>query len=108
MIAAANADHVIDADERTRILEHLSSMGLSNEERELLNGEISRPQSADSIAREALSRGMEQETYLVSLLAIDLDSIAERAYLSDLSGRLRLDAGTVARCHEQAGAPIPT
>lgn len=104
MVAAANADHVIDADERARIIDHLSSMGLSSEERDFLHGEIARPRSLDQVAQGALSQGLGEEVYLVSLLAIDLDSVAERAYLADLASKLHLDAATIERCQQQAGA----
>jgi uncharacterized membrane protein YebE (DUF533 family) len=45
------------------------------------------------------------EVYAASLLAIDVDSEAERAYLRNLAAALRLDAGVVSFLHRTTGAP---
>jgi uncharacterized membrane protein YebE (DUF533 family) len=48
------------------------------------------------------------EIYTVSLLAIDLDHPAERAYLAQLATKLRLEDGLVAHLHATVeGATVP-
>jgi uncharacterized membrane protein YebE (DUF533 family) len=44
------------------------------------------------------------EIYVASLLAIEVDTPAERAYLSLLAARLGLDEPLVAELHEQVEA----
>ena len=47
------------------------------------------------------------QLYAASLLAIRVDSEAERAYLRDLAGRLGLDPETVVQLHHALNAPAP-
>lgn len=105
MIAAANADQVIDASERSKILERIEAAGITTEERAFVEQEFAAPKSPDDIALEALAQGLASEAYLVSLLAIDIDSPAEALYLRRLGPLLRLDAASISRAHEQAGVP---
>ena len=44
------------------------------------------------------------EVYAASLLAIELDTPAEAAYLRQLAQALRLDGATLSRLHEITGA----
>lgn len=106
MIAAANADHVIDTTERSKILEQIEAAGISAEEHTFLEQEFASPRSGDEIAREARSQGLAVEAYTVSLLAIDIDSPAEVLYLRRLGAKLGLDPVDIARIHDQAGIPL--
>jgi uncharacterized membrane protein YebE (DUF533 family) len=45
------------------------------------------------------------EVYAASLLAIEVDTPAEQAYLRALAQRLGLDAGTVQHVHQTLGVP---
>lgn len=93
MIAAANADDHIDADEHRHIRAQVAEMGLGAAEKAMLYDFLSDPADAATIA--ALARNDEQraEIYLASALAIDPDTVEERAYLSDLAARLNLPKG---------------
>jgi uncharacterized membrane protein YebE (DUF533 family) len=48
---------------------------------------------------------MEEQVYLISLMAIDLDSRAEAQYLHDLASALALDQSMVNAIHQDAGLP---
>ncbi len=52
-------------------------------------------------------RGPEEavEVYAASLLAIEVDTTAERDYLARLARSLGLDAGVVAEVHRTLGVP---
>jgi uncharacterized membrane protein YebE (DUF533 family) len=60
---------------------------------------------ADVAALVAEVRGPEvaAEVYAASLLAIEVDTPAERAYLADLAERLRLPPQAVAQIHRALG-----
>ena len=47
------------------------------------------------------------QVYAASLLAIEVDTAAERAYLRDLAARLGLDASAVAHVHQALGVAAP-
>lgn len=107
MIAAASADGVIDERERARILAREEMGGLDAAERAFIEREMAAPAPLESLLAEVASPALAEELYLVSLLAIDLDTDVERAYLADLARRLVLDRDTVAKLHTVAGVPLP-
>lgn len=106
MIAAAKADGTIDQSEMTRILGQLKSDEVSAEERRFVLDEIGKPLDAREIARDVRSPAQAAEVYAASLLAIDIDSEAEREYLRGLAQALELDPGVVRFLHQSTGAPI--
>ncbi|MET4634655.1 tellurite resistance TerB family protein [Kaistia defluvii] len=93
MIAAAKADGTVDATERQKILGKLSEGGLSAEERDYLDRELAGPLDLNKVVDSATGPEHAIQLYAASLLAIDPDHPAERAYLDMLAARLGLDAG---------------
>ncbi|WP_062114844.1 tellurite resistance TerB family protein [Aureimonas sp. AU40] len=102
MIAAAKADGTIDAEEERRIFGRLEDLDLDAEEKRLLMQEIHQPLSVDELVRRAPSQEAAVEVYTASLLAIDPDLPAERAYLDLLAARLNLPAELVAEIRRTA------
>ncbi|MDQ2101121.1 tellurite resistance TerB family protein [Azospirillum isscasi] len=90
MIAAANADGEISAAERQRVLSALDEAGGGPEERRIVERELSQPQSLDALVRSVTDPDMAEQVYLASLMAVDRDHEAERAYLAYLATRLRI------------------
>ncbi|MFZ5765042.1 MAG: tellurite resistance TerB family protein [Thermodesulfobacteriota bacterium] len=103
MIAAANADGVIDAEERQRILERFRGADLSPEEQNFLAGELLSPATIDSLLADVRSAETARQLYAVSLLAITVDTEAERLYLRTLADRLGLSAGERDDIHARLG-----
>ncbi len=103
MIAAANADGVIDEAERSGILGKLQQINLSREEQQFIIDELEAPKSRQEIVAAVDSRQTARQVYIASLLAVEVDTDAERQYLSDLACDLELDAAAVAEIHRQAG-----
>lgn len=93
MIAAAKADGTVDATERQKILGKLGEGGLSAEERDFLNQELAGPLDINKVVNSATGPEHAIQLYAASLLAIDPDHPAERAYLDMLAARLGLEAG---------------
>lgn len=93
MIAAANADDHIDAEEHRHIRAQVDELGLGPSEKALLYDYLSDPADAAGIAALARTEEQKAEIYLASALAIDPDTGQERAYLSDLAARLNLPEG---------------
>jgi len=92
MINAAKADGRIDAEEKARLFDRLGQVSLSEDERNFLFDELARPMDTEGLVREATSPAMASQIYAASLLAIDPDRPAEKAYLADLAERLGVDS----------------
>lgn len=103
MIAAANADGEIDTAERGAILSRLEEAGMSGEERAFILEELENPASIDSILPKIGSPELASQVYAVSLLAIEVDTKAERDYLAYLRMRLDLNPDAVSELHRQLG-----
>ncbi len=91
MIGAAYADGCLDDDERRRITSHLERAGLSNEERAFLANELERPCSLGDIVAAVKNTADAEQVFAVSLLAVRVDSQAERDYLEQLRQALAID-----------------
>ena len=104
MVAAAKADGEVGEDEVQRIVGRLGADGLSEEERQFLVAELRRPLDLRALVAEVPNQMVAAEVYAASLLAIDLDTPAEAAYLRELAGALGLDGATLSRLHQITGA----
>lgn len=99
MIAAAKADGHIDNAERERIFGQITQLGLGAEEKAFLFDEIAKPLDIDAIVALGVSKEVSVDIYTASLLAIETDSPAEKAYLQMLAARLGLEQGLVDEIH---------
>lgn len=102
MIAAAKADGHVTPEERAKIDGQLAKLGLEDEAAALIAAELDAPLDVGRIAALAQTEAEAAQIYAASLLAVDPDSPAEKAYLTDLAARLKLDQGLVDRVHAQA------
>ncbi|MCU0881352.1 MAG: tellurite resistance TerB family protein [Hyphomonadaceae bacterium] len=102
MIAAMKADGQIEATERARLFDRLGQVSLSDEEKAFLFDELAKPLDMAAVVAGADSAEMAVEIYAASLVAIDPERPAEKAYLADLASRLSLDPGLVANIHAEA------
>jgi uncharacterized membrane protein YebE (DUF533 family) len=105
MFAAAKADGQIDEEEMDRIMGHMNADDVTAAERQFVLDEIRKPLDVADLAKDVHNPAQAAEVYAASLLAIDVDSEAERAYLRNLAAALRLDAGVVSFLHRTTGAP---
>jgi uncharacterized membrane protein YebE (DUF533 family) len=107
MIAAAKADGKIDAAEKERIFARLNTMDVSAGDKAFVFDELSAPLDLNAVVAGATSPEVAAEIYAASLVAIESETPAEKAYLNMLAIRLELDAGLVAEIHRMAGAAAP-
>jgi uncharacterized membrane protein YebE (DUF533 family) len=104
MIAAAKSDGKIDADEKQAIFERLNTMDLDGESKAFVFDELSAPLDINAVIAPAKTPEIAAEIYAASLVAIEADTPAERAYLQMLAARLELDPGLVEEIHRTADA----
>jgi uncharacterized membrane protein YebE (DUF533 family) len=107
MISAAKADGQIDGGEMQRIVGKLEEGGADGEARDFVLQEMRRPLDLDALAAQVQSPELAAEVYAASLLAIEVDTPAEQAYLQQLAQKLRIDPAVVAHLHSSLGvAPV--
>ncbi len=105
MIAAAHADGTVDEEEQRAILGRLSAEDLGEEERAALTWELASPLPPEQLAGQVTSPQLAEEVYAASLLAIRVDSPAEREYLARLGALLGLGQEAQVRLHRLLGVP---
>ena len=87
MIAAANADGQIDAEERSRVLERALTAGLHPQTQQFLLAELNAPATMASIVAQT-REGLKRETLGASIMAITEDTEVEKRYLDQLAAGL--------------------
>ncbi len=102
MLSAAKSDGKIDDSEKQKILGHLGD--ISQDEMEFVRAELSAPLDVEGLVND-IPQGMEQQAYLMSVMAIDLDSAEEARYLDGLAKALGIDPQTCNAIHDKLGAP---
>jgi uncharacterized membrane protein YebE (DUF533 family) len=91
MIVAAQADGVIDDQEKKKIATQIDVAGFSEEVRGLLIPELEKPVDLQKLAEAADSSNAAVEMYLASLTVVDIQNADERSYLDRLSAALGID-----------------
>ena len=104
MINAAKADGRIDQEEVQRIVGKLEEAGEPEEARDFLLTELSKPLDLEGFIAEARKQPqLAPQIYAASLLAIEVDTPAEKEYLRKLAGNLNLDRGVAADLEKTLG-----
>lgn len=102
MISAAKADGQMDADEQRKITEHLGE--ITQEEADFVRNEMQAPLDLTGLIAD-VPAGLEQQVYLMSLMAISLDTKEEAVYLDTLRQGLNLTQEASNEIHDKLGAP---
>ena len=101
MINAAKADGRVDDSEQQKILGRLGD--ISQDEADFVRRELATPLDVDGFIR-SIPQGFEQQIYIMSLMAIDLDTNHEAQYLHQLSQGMNLSHDLCNQIHEKLGA----
>ncbi len=100
MIQAAKSDGEIDAEERTKIMDHLGDA--SPEELAFIEAELDAPVDAMALANDT-SQQMAAQVYATALMTIRVDSLKEAEYINQLADGLGLSDETRDRVHAAMG-----
>ncbi|QLH40334.1 MAG: tellurite resistance TerB family protein [Defluviicoccus sp.] len=103
MINAAKADGAIDGAEMGKIMGKLKEFGSDDEARDFVMSELQKPFDLDGLVAAVNNPELAVQVYGASLLAIEVDTPAEREYLQKLADKLGLDKETVCYIHETLG-----
>jgi uncharacterized membrane protein YebE (DUF533 family) len=110
MVNAAKADGQIDGGEMSRIMGKLKEGEADDEAQAFMISEMQKPSDPEALIRDVNKLGSPEvavEVYAASLLAIEVDTPAERDYLARLARELKLSADTVKRVHDTLGVQHP-
>lgn len=102
LIAAAKADGRIDQQEEQLIYAEIKRQTSDPQLQQWLDEEVSKPLDAAQVAQSARDPAMAAEMYLASVMLMDDQHHAERAYLDELAGALQLDPTLQAHLEQQA------
>lgn len=105
MIAAANADFIIEESERRAILDTCASMGLSAEDRRSLAAEFAMPMDLDLILAEVNTPALAREVYAASVLVMAAGGAHDAGYLQDLADRLGIPPAETSGMRAEMGLP---
>jgi uncharacterized membrane protein YebE (DUF533 family) len=104
MINAAKADGQIDKEELRRIVGKLQEVGVDAETQQYVMAEMKKPMETQQLVAAAQGRPeLAAEMYGASLLAIEVDTPAEKKYLEQLAAGLRLSREVTQRIQEMVG-----
>ena len=103
MIQAAKSDGEIDAEERQNILDHLGDA--TDEEIAFVQAELDAPVDVAALAA-AAGDATKAQVYSAALMAITVDTEAEKQYLAQLASALGLETAKLSEIHKAMGKPF--
>ena len=103
MLNAAKADQLVDKEELRRIIGKASEDSLTWEEQEFITREMEKPMDTAGLIRAVPNQQVAAQVYAASLLAIEVDTDAERDYLRELASGLGLDSAVTDQLHSALG-----
>ncbi|WP_433884461.1 tellurite resistance TerB family protein [Pseudomonas vranovensis] len=102
LIASAKADGRIDEQEQALIYAEIKRHTSDPQLQQWLDEEVSKPLDAGEVAQSAQDPAMAAEMYLASVMLVDDQQDAERAYLDELAGALQIDPALQVHLEQQA------
>jgi uncharacterized membrane protein YebE (DUF533 family) len=103
MINAAKADGRIDDQEAQRVVGKMQEDGVTDEERNFVMDELRKPMETDAIVRAVPNQQVAAQIYAASLMAIEVDTDAERRYMQDLASKLGMNQEVAAYLQRTVG-----
>ncbi|MBC2690165.1 tellurite resistance TerB family protein [Pseudomonas kielensis] len=103
LIAAAKADGRIDDNEKQMISTEIGRHTNDPDLQQWLDAEVAKPLDAQEVAQSATDPAIAAEMYLASVMLVDHQQDAERAYLDELAAALNLDPQLQVHLEQQAG-----
>lgn len=104
MINAAKADGRVEESEIGRIVGKVQETGADATSQAFLRAELEKPMDTDALVAAAKGKPeLAAQLYAASLLAIEVDTPAEKEYLAELAGALGLEPRVTEQLHQAVG-----
>lgn len=105
MIEAVKSDGAIAPEEIERITGKIQEDGITAEEQRFVVAQLARPVDVEGLIAAIPNREVGAQVYAAALMAISVDTDAERAFLARLAEGAGLNAEPVRSLHAMVGAP---
>lgn len=106
MINAAKSDGEIGPKERERIIGKLQESGADEDARQWVINEMRQPLNFDAFVAEIPNLEVAIQVYAASLLAIEVDTDAERNYLAQLADKTGIPAEVAQQVNQTLGVTV--
>jgi len=103
MIEAVKADGRVDAAEADRLARKLDETGADAEARAWVRTQLGSPSDIEGLARDVHTPQQAAQVYAGALMAIEVDTPAERAFLTRLASALALPPSATDQIHRTLG-----
>jgi len=103
MIEAVKADGRVDAAEADRLARKLDETGADAEARAWVRTQLGLPSDIDGLARDVRTPQQAAQVYAGALMAIEVDTPAERAFMTRLASALALPPSATDQIHRTLG-----
>ena len=105
MIEAIKSDGEISPDEMQRLVGKLSEGGITSDEQQFVQNAMAKPQDLAGLVSAIPNPEVGIQVYAAALMAISVDTPAEKAFLKGLAEGTGIAPEAVARLHQMVGAP---
>ncbi|MFZ0789863.1 MAG: tellurite resistance TerB family protein [Chromatiaceae bacterium] len=106
MINVAKADGQVSAEEIQRVVGKLKEAGMEGDAEAWILAELRKPLNLDAFVAEIPSKEVAAEVYAASLLAVEVDTPQERAYLTDLAKKAGIDGPVAQHIQRTVGVTV--
>lgn len=103
MIEAVKADGRVDAAEADRLARKLDETGADADARAWVRTQLGSPSDIDGLARDVRTPQQAAQVYAGALMAIEVDTQAERAFMTRLASALALPPSATDQIHRTLG-----
>jgi uncharacterized membrane protein YebE (DUF533 family) len=107
MIEAIKSDGHVSQDEIEKLTGKLAEGGITDDEKRFVQAEMAKPQDLAGLVKAIPNPEVGIQVYAAALMAISVDTPAEKAFLKDLADGIGIAPDAVARLHQLVGAPAP-
>ncbi|MCB1442558.1 MAG: tellurite resistance TerB family protein [Methyloceanibacter sp.] len=105
MIEAIKSDGEISPDEMQRLVGKLSEGGITSDEQQFVQNAMAKPLDLAGLVSAIPNPEVGIQVYAAALMAISVDTPAEKAFLKGLAEGTGIAPEAVARLHQMVGAP---
>jgi len=105
MIEAIKSDGQVSQGEIERLTGKLSEGGITGEEKQFVQAEMAKPLDLAGLVKDIPNAEVGIQVYAAALMAISVDTQAEKAFLKGLADGTGIAPDAVARLHQMVGAP---
>ena len=106
MINVAKADGQVSAEEIQRVVGKLKEAGMEGDAEAWILAELRKPLNLDAFVAEIPNKEVAAEVYAASLLAVEVDTPQERAYLTDLAKKAGIDGAVAQHIQRTVGVTV--